>query len=181
MFITQQSLLSHSSLINRYGLVLSLRLRELKQFTHIHTAREWKSLDSGSRFLSSKLRLSSMLQGSSVKLECVTWQWKISSEGFCKLLHIQSIKSNQPGCWWLTPVILVTWEAEIRRIMVWGQSVNSSRDPPHLQNNHNKMDWKCGSSDKSTCFARAKSCAQNPILKKKSVIRMTFSWLWEQF
>jgi hypothetical protein len=130
MFITQQSLLSHSSLINRYGLVLSLRLRELKQFTHIHTAREWKSLDSGSRFLSSKLRLSSMLQGSSVKLECVTWQWKISSEGFCKLLHIQSIKSNQPGCWWLTPVILVTWEAEIRRIMVWGQSVNSSRDPP---------------------------------------------------
>jgi hypothetical protein len=23
---------------------------------------------------------------------------------------------------------------------------NSSRDPPHLQNNHSKMDWRCGSS-----------------------------------
>jgi hypothetical protein len=23
--------------------------------------------------------------------------------------------------WWLTPVILATWEAEIRKIEVWGQ------------------------------------------------------------
>jgi hypothetical protein len=24
--------------------------------------------------------------------------------------------------WWLKPVILATWEAEIRRIMAWGQA-----------------------------------------------------------
>jgi hypothetical protein len=24
--------------------------------------------------------------------------------------------------WWLTPIILPTWEAEIRRVIVWGQS-----------------------------------------------------------
>jgi hypothetical protein len=26
------------------------------------------------------------------------------------------------GYWWLTPVILATWEAEIQRIMVLGQA-----------------------------------------------------------
>jgi hypothetical protein len=25
------------------------------------------------------------------------------------------------GWWWLTPVILATWEAEISKIVVWGQ------------------------------------------------------------
>jgi hypothetical protein len=32
--------------------------------------------------------------------------------------------------WWLTPVILATWEAEIRRIMLWGQpGEKGSQDP----------------------------------------------------
>jgi hypothetical protein len=35
----------------------------------------------------------------------------------------------QARCWWLTPVILATWEAEIRRIMVRSQPRHSSRDP----------------------------------------------------
>jgi hypothetical protein len=30
-------------------------------------------------------------------------------------------KTIQAGCWWLTPVILATWEAKIRRITVQGQ------------------------------------------------------------
>jgi hypothetical protein len=34
------------------------------------------------------------------------------------------------GCQWLTPVILATWEAEIRRIVVPGQTQEKSlRDP----------------------------------------------------
>jgi hypothetical protein len=34
-------------------------------------------------------------------------------------MHIQ--KSLEAGHWWLTPVILATWEAEIRRITVHSQ------------------------------------------------------------
>jgi hypothetical protein len=34
------------------------------------------------------------------------------------------------------PVILVTWEAEIGKIPVWGQR-------PPFQNNQSKMDWEC--------------------------------------
>jgi hypothetical protein len=38
--------------------------------------------------------------------------------------------TNTKKDWWLTPVIQVTWEAEIRRIAVQSQSqANSSRDP----------------------------------------------------
>jgi hypothetical protein len=46
--------------------------------------------------------------------------------------------------WWLTPVILATWETEIRRIVVRGQ-------PRKLAHNtiskitRAKMNWRCGS------------------------------------
>jgi hypothetical protein len=35
-----------------------------------------------------------------------------------------------------------TWEAQIGRIVTEGQQC----ERPHLQNNQNKMDWRCGSS-----------------------------------
>jgi hypothetical protein len=43
--------------------------------------------------------------------------------------------------WWITPVILATWEAEIRRITVQAQPRQIVPDlpPPNLQNNQNKM------------------------------------------
>jgi hypothetical protein len=33
-----------------------------------------------------------------------------------------TLRDSEAGCWWLTPVILVTLEAEIRRITVQSQS-----------------------------------------------------------
>jgi hypothetical protein len=35
------------------------------------------------------------------------------------------------GCWWLTPVILATWEAEIRRIAVRGQTRQKVQETPY--------------------------------------------------
>jgi hypothetical protein len=44
------------------------------------------------------------------------------TKGIDCILLIYLLKSgNLAGCWWLIPVILATWEAEIRRIMVRGQ------------------------------------------------------------
>jgi hypothetical protein len=46
------------------------------------------------------------------------------------------------------PVILATWEAEIRRITVQGQS-GEIFHLTHLQNNQSKMDWsRCGSGNR---------------------------------
>jgi hypothetical protein len=47
--------------------------------------------------------------------------------------------------WWFTPVILVTWEAEMGRIAVRGQSMQIVCETPHLQNNQSKIVWRCGS------------------------------------
>jgi hypothetical protein len=40
---------------------------------------------------------------------------------------------------------LGTWEAEIGRIQAQGQPRQIVPETPHLQNNHSKMDWRCGS------------------------------------
>jgi hypothetical protein len=45
---------------------------------------------------------------------------------------------------WLIPIILATWEAEIGRIVVWGQ-LGKQFTRSHLQINQSKMDWSCGS------------------------------------
>jgi hypothetical protein len=45
-------------------------------------------------------------------------------------------------CQWL--YTLATWKAEIRKIEVQGQprQIVHETPPPHLQNNHSKMDWR---------------------------------------
>jgi hypothetical protein len=51
------------------------------------------------------------------------------------------------------PVILATWEAEIKRMAVWGQPMQKVHEtPPHLQNNKSKMDWRCGPSFRATAL-----------------------------
>jgi hypothetical protein len=59
-------------------------------------------------------------------------------------------KSFSPAqVWWLTPIILVTWEAENRNIAVRGQPRQIvCKNCPHLQNNQSKMDWKYISSSR---------------------------------
>jgi hypothetical protein len=46
---------------------------------------------------------------------------------------------NAARCWWLTPIILATQEAEIRRIVVQSQpQANSSQDPISKKSLHKK-------------------------------------------
>jgi hypothetical protein len=45
-------------------------------------------------------------------------------------------------------LVLASWDTEIRRIKVGGQSGQIVLDP-HLQNNQSKMDWRCGSSGRT--------------------------------
>jgi hypothetical protein len=52
-------------------------------------------------------------------------------------------------CLWLTPIILGTWEAEIRRSKVWGQPGQKVHEIPCLQNNQSKIDWRCDSSGRA--------------------------------
>jgi hypothetical protein len=54
------------------------------------------------------------------------------------------------------PVILATWEAEIRRITVL-------ENPYLLQNKQRKTDWRCGSSSRATVLQ-----VQSPEFKHQS-------------
>jgi hypothetical protein len=44
--------------------------------------------------------------------------------------YILNKNASQPGSWWLMPVILATWEAEIRTIMVQGQPRQTVLETP---------------------------------------------------
>jgi hypothetical protein len=75
--------------------------------------------------------------------------------------------------WWLTPVILATQEADIRRTTVQSQpQANSSWDPV-LKIPITNKGWWSGSSGKSAYLASVRPWAQTPILQKKKKISFT--------
>jgi hypothetical protein len=55
----------------------------------------------------------------------------------------QPLRSVWAGCWWLTPVILATQEAEIRRIMV-GVQPRQIVCKTYLENTHYKKNGAGG-------------------------------------
>jgi hypothetical protein len=57
-------------------------------------------------------------------------------------LYCKELKAR---CHWLVTEILLTWKAKIRRSMVQGQPRQMVFEIPHLQNNQNKIYWRCGS------------------------------------
>jgi hypothetical protein len=63
----------------------------------------------------------------------------------CNHTKHEALSSN-PSAGGLVPVILATWEAEIRRILVQGQPGQLGFVRPYLQNNYSKIGWRCGSS-----------------------------------
>jgi hypothetical protein len=66
------------------------------------------------------------------------------------------------------PVILATWESEIRRIMVQGQPWEIVLETPISKITRAKMDWRSGSSGRMS--ALQVEFKLHPIKKKKNHI-----------
>jgi hypothetical protein len=50
--------------------------------------------------------------------------------------------SKVAGCWWFTPIILATWEADIGRIAVSGQPRQIVHDTSISKITRVKIDWR---------------------------------------
>jgi hypothetical protein len=76
-------------------------------------------------------------------------QHTFRSLGKCKLIpHCYhwdgTIKKRKTRYWWLTPVILVTWEAEIKRTIVLGQPGSKKKKKKSSQNSISMDKVECG-------------------------------------
>jgi hypothetical protein len=72
-------------------------------------------------------------------------------------------------CHWFTPVILATCKGEIGRIAK-GQPEQIVH-LTHLQNNHSKTDWRCGSSSRMPAVQiRSPEFKKSPINKKRELL-----------
>jgi hypothetical protein len=77
---------------------------------------------------------------------------------------------------WLTPIILGTWETEIRKIDGWGLPGKSSWDPIS-KNNQNKMEWRCGSNSRAPALkAWSYEFKHQSYIKKKKRILVSLNF-----
>jgi hypothetical protein len=87
---------------------------------------------------------------------CILFSFFVFFFIFCILLNkgVQTSKKlDEAGHGWLTPVILATQEAEIRRITIQSQArANSSKDPISKILNTSKG-WQNGSSGRASALA----------------------------
>jgi hypothetical protein len=75
----------------------------------------------------------------------------------------------QPRCQWLTPVIPATWEAEIKRIVVQGQSRQIVQETPSPK-------WTGGMAQVVECqLCKWKALSSNPNPTKKN-LKMPINW-----
>jgi hypothetical protein len=66
----------------------------------------------------------------------------VKVSNFVVFYHIKNKQTNkQAGCWWLIPIILVTQEAEIRRITVESQPGQIDHETLSGKNHHKKKGW----------------------------------------
>jgi hypothetical protein len=68
---------------------------------------------------------------------------------------------------WLTPIILTTREAAIRRTKVQGQARAHSTRDPILKIPSTKQGWQSASDGKSVCPPSVRSFLQTPVPQKK--------------
>jgi hypothetical protein len=96
--------------------------------------------------------------------------------------------------WWLTPVILTTWEADSRRISSVQDQPGKYFLRPYLQHNQSKMDKQCGSSSRTPALQVFKLQSHQKKKKKrdregerkreirkkekKTLMQMTVAWVW---
>jgi hypothetical protein len=86
-------------------------------------------------------------------------QWILSSKCL-NIMYERYIKcAFLAKCWWLTPVFLATWQAEIGRITTRSQpQANSSQDTPPSASKITRAKWIGGVAQaKHAYFVRAKS------------------------
>jgi hypothetical protein len=99
-----------------------------------------------------------------IELQPPGWSGIFIYDSKCLLIfkRVPANRRHLAGCWWLTPVILATWEAEIE---VPGQP-NSSQE---LISKITRAKWTGGwLKQLSTCFASAKPWVQTPVPQKKN-------------
>jgi hypothetical protein len=96
------------------------------------------------------------------------------------MFNILNHKGNahQNGTKSQASVILATWDAEIRRIVVWGQPRQFVRH--NLQTNHRKMDLKCDSSSTVPALqAQSPEFKSHSHLFSKKSAKLSLKWHWD--